>query len=176
MALEKDTESKVKRVQFSFPLLTIRTQLFNKIFDKLGTYRISKVASWIALAIVPIVAAIGLYMFFFTLVTLITSPEAGQISREIGLAGILAIPGINPVIPIFYGWLALVVAVAVHEGAHGIAARSLGFRVKSSGLLFFLIIPIGAFVDVDEKQIEKAKPRSSARVMAAGVGGNVVVG
>jgi membrane-associated protease RseP (regulator of RpoE activity) len=41
--------------------------------------------------------------------------------------------------------------------------------------LFFLIVPIGAFVDVDEDEIKVAKPRRSLRVMAAGVGVNIVV-
>jgi len=63
----------------------------------------------------------------------------------------------------------------VHEGAHGVIARSLGLNVKSSGLLFLLFLPVCAFVDVDEEQIAKAKPKDSLRVMAAGVGGNIVV-
>jgi membrane-associated protease RseP (regulator of RpoE activity) len=37
------------------------------------------------------------------------------------------------------------------------------------------MLPIGAFVDVDEEQIAKAKAKESLRVMAAGVGGNIVV-
>jgi membrane-associated protease RseP (regulator of RpoE activity) len=85
------------------------------------------------------------------------------------------LPGINPILPIVYGWLAIVCAVVIHEGAHGIIARNRGFNVKSSGLLFFLIIPIGAFVDVDEEQIEKSKPNDSLRVMAGGVAGNTIV-
>jgi membrane-associated protease RseP (regulator of RpoE activity) len=48
-------------------------------------------------------------------------------------------------------------------------------RVKSSGLFFFLIIPIVAFVDVDEKQLAKAKAKDSLRVLAAGVGGNIII-
>jgi membrane-associated protease RseP (regulator of RpoE activity) len=48
-------------------------------------------------------------------------------------------------------------------------------KVNSSGLLFFLFVPIGAFVDVDEEQIKKAKAKVSSRVMAAGVGGNITV-
>jgi membrane-associated protease RseP (regulator of RpoE activity) len=48
-------------------------------------------------------------------------------------------------------------------------------NVKSSGLLFFLFIPIGAFVDVDEEQLKKAKPRSALKVMAGGVGANIVI-
>jgi membrane-associated protease RseP (regulator of RpoE activity) len=48
-------------------------------------------------------------------------------------------------------------------------------EVKSSGLLFILVVPIGAFVDVDEEQLKIAKAKTSSRVMAAGVGGNVAV-
>jgi membrane-associated protease RseP (regulator of RpoE activity) len=93
----------------------------------------------------------------------------------LGPGSILLLPGINPILPIVYGWVAIVCAIAIHEGAHGVIARNVGFNVKSSGLLFFLIIPIGAFVDVDEEQIKKAKPRASLKVMAAGVSGNIVV-
>ena len=172
---EKEIEN--KRIQFSFPMLTIRTQIFTGIFDKLGSFRVSKIASWIALALAPIIAGIGLYTIFSSLFILLSTPTAGDIIGELGPAALLPIPGINPLLgPIFYGWFALIITIVIHEGAHGIAARSLGFRVKSSGLLFFLFIPIGAFVDVDEEQIEKAKPKRALRVMAAGVGANIVIG
>jgi len=78
-------------------------------------------------------------------------------------------------LPIVYGWIAIVIAIVVHEGAHGVIARNVGFNVKSSGLLFFLFVPIGAFVDVDEEQIKKAKPRPALKVMAGGVGANIIV-
>jgi len=171
----KDEKIENKRIEFSFPMLTIRTQIFTGIFNKLGTFRFSKIASWIAVSFVPIIAGIGLYMLFNSLFAVLSTPGVGEITRELGPAAYLLLPGINPFLPIFSGWLAIVCAIVIHEGAHGVVARSLGFRVKSSGLLFFFIIPIGAFVDVDEKQIEKANPRSSIRVMAAGVGGNIVV-
>ena len=74
------------------------------------------------------------------------------------------LPGINPMLPIVYGWIAIVLAIVVHEGAHGVIARNVGLKVKSSGLLFFLIVPIGAFVDVDEEQIKKAKPKHSLKL------------
>lgn len=162
------------RVEFNFPLLTIRTRLLGGFFDRFGSFRISRYASWIALVIVPIVAAIGLYLLSSSLFTLLWTPAARDVTRELGPATYLLLPGINPLLPIFYGWLAIVLAIVIHEGAHGIIARNRGLKVKSSGLLFFLIIPIGAFVDVDEEQIAKAKPRDSSRIMAAGVGGNIV--
>jgi membrane-associated protease RseP (regulator of RpoE activity) len=164
-----------RRVKFTFPMLTVRTQSFNRVFDWFGSLRTSQIISWVALVIVPVVAAIGLYLISSSLFTLLWTPEAREVQREVGLGAYLLLPGINPFLPIIYGWIAIVIAIAVHEGAHGIIARNRGLRVKSSGLLFFLIIPIGAFVDVDEEQLEKAKAKDSLRVLAAGVGGNVAI-
>ena len=173
---EAENKEKQRNVEFNFPLLTLRTRAFEGVFDRLGRFRFSRVLSWIALVIVPVVAGIGLYLLLSSLVRLLWNPAvAGAAARQIGLQGYLLLPGINPYLPILYGWFAIVVAIAVHEGAHGVAARSLGIKVKSSGLLFLLFIPIGAFVDVDEEELKRASGRSSSRVLAAGVGANIVV-
>jgi len=172
---EAEKDEKQRRVEFSFPILTVRTQLFTRVFARLGAFRFSRFASWVALAIVPIVAGVGLYLVINSLLVLLWNPAAGAAAREVGLGGYLLLPGINPFLPLLYGWFAIVCAIVIHEGAHGVAARSLGLKVKSSGLLFFLFVPIGAFVDVDEEQLKKVSGRVSSRVMAAGVGGNVVV-
>ena len=164
-----------RRVEFNFPILTVRTKLFTGIFDKLGALRISRWTSWMSLVIVPIVAGVGLYLIFNSLIAFLWNPAAGDVARELGPGAYLLLPGINPVLPLLYGWLAIICAIVIHEGAHGIIARNLGLKVNSSGLLFFLFIPIGAFVDVDEEQIKKAKAKVSSRVMAAGVGGNIAV-
>lgn len=156
-------------------MLTVRTRIFTGVFDRLGSLRASRWISWVALIIVPIVAGIGLYLISNSLFTLLWTPAARDVTRELGPGAYLLLPGINPFLPIVYGWIAIVVAIAVHEGAHGIIARNRGLKVKSSGLLFFLIIPIGAFVDVDEKQLTKAKAKDSLRVLASGIGGNIVV-
>jgi len=168
-------EAKQGRIEFNFPMLTVRTQMFSGVFDKLGSLRASPLISWVALIIVPIVAGIGLYLICNSLFTLLWTPLARDVTRELGPGAYLLLPGINPLLPILYGWLAIVCAIVVHEGAHGIIARNRGLKVKSSGLLFFLVIPIGAFVDVDEEQLAKAKSKDSLRVMAAGVAGNIVV-
>jgi len=164
-----------RRIGFNFPMLTVRTQMFSGVFDMLGSLRASRLISWIALIIVPIVASIGLYLISNSLFTLLWTPTARDITRELGPGAYLLLPGINPFLPILYGWVAIICAIAVHEGAHGVIARNRGMKVRSSGLLFFLVIPVGAFVDVDEKQLAKAKSKDSLRVMAAGVGGNIVV-
>jgi len=164
-----------RRVEFHFPILTVRTQLFTGVFDKLGVLRASRSVSWAALVIVPVVAGIGLYLICNSLFALLWNPAAGDAARELGLGAYLLLPGINPVLPFLYGWFAIICAIAVHEGAHGVVARNLGLKVRSSGLLFFLFIPIGAFVDVDEEQLKKAKSKVSSRILAAGVGGNIAV-
>jgi membrane-associated protease RseP (regulator of RpoE activity) len=178
LATEKESEkleAKQPRIEFNFPMLILRTKLFSPVFDKLGSFRASRFISLIALFLVPFVAGIALYFIVNSLIGVLSNPGVGQVIRELGPGSILLLPGINPMLPIVYGWVAIVCAIAIHEGAHGIIARNVGLNVKSSGLLFFLIIPIGAFVDVDEEQIKKAKPRASLKVMSAGVGGNIAV-
>ncbi len=171
----KEEEAGRGRLEFNFPMLILRTKIFAGVFDNLGSFRFSRLISWVALIIVPIVATIGLYMICRSLLTFLWNPAAREVGRELGPGAYILLPGVNPYLPILYGWIAIIGAIAVHEGAHGIIARSLGLKVKSSGLLFFLFIPVGAFVDVDEKQIAEAKSKDSLRIMAAGVGGNIVV-
>jgi membrane-associated protease RseP (regulator of RpoE activity) len=173
---QQPAEEKEKTVDFNFPLLTLRTKRFGFIFDKLGKTRGAKYIAWVFLALIPIIAALALFLITGSLIALLNNPAAGQVVKDLGPGSILMLPGINPMLPIVYGWAAIVIGIIVHEGAHGIIARNNGFRVKSSGLLFFLIIPIGAFVDVDEEQLKTARARPSVKVMAAGVGGNIILG
>jgi membrane-associated protease RseP (regulator of RpoE activity) len=165
-----------KRIDIKFPLIIIRTKRFAKVFDRLGALRASHYISWILLVLVPFVTGAMLYLIVNSLFALLSNPAVGEITRDLGPQSILMLPGINPMLPIVYGWIAIVVAIVIHEGAHGIIARNAGFNVKSSGIVFFLIIPIGAFVDVDEEQVKRSRARPSLKVMAAGVGGNVIVG
>ena len=160
-------EEKQPRIEFNFPMLIVRTKRFAAIFDKLGSLRSSRYFSWLGLILVPFVAGIALYLLVNSLIGLLSNPGVGQVVRDLGPGAILLLPGINPMLPIVYGWIAIVFAIVIHEGAHGVIARNVGLKVKSSGLLFFLFVPIGAFVDVDEEQIKKAKPRASLKIMAA---------
>ncbi len=146
--------------------------------DRLGHYRISKPVGWVLLYLMPVAAAIGLFFFLANFAAFFSPSihDIGTAVRGISPLAYLGLPGINPYLPILDGWAALIVAMVVHEGAHGVIARSLGFPVKSSGLLFFLILPIGAFVEVDEDALKAAKARDSGRILAAGAGVNFVLG
>ena len=106
------------------------------------------------------------------------SPAGAAVASNIRTISPLAnflLPGINPYLPLSV-WLAVIVAVVIHEAAHGIVARSLGLPIKSAGVLLLLFLPIGAFVEVDDKQLKESRSRDSLRVLAAGSGINFIVG
>jgi len=95
------------------------------------------------------------------------------------LIGVKACPGVAPVIPgveipnvplviPLHAWISLLIILIIHEGFHGITARKEGFEVKSSGLLLLGFLPIGAFVEPNEKEMVKAKPLKQLKVYAAG--------
>lgn len=87
---------------------------------------------------------------------------------------ILGIPGINPVIPLGYGVLALVIAIVVHEFAHGILTRVGDVKVQSLGVVY-MVVPIGAFVEPDEKELQATTRSRRSKVFAAGPATNIVV-
>ena len=178
MACRRILEPEYKRVEFQYGVVLVRTKRFQGIMDRLGKRRISKPGAWILLYLMPVAGAIALYLFL-TQLGILLSPRGAEVAsyvRTLSPLGNIGLPGINPYLPIADGWIALFAAIIVHEGAHGVVARSLGLPVKSAGLLFFLIVPIGAFVEVDEDALKVARARDSGRVLAAGAGINLIVG
>jgi len=134
-------EPPYKSVEFKYGVLILRTKKFQFLMDRLGRYRITGPFAWLMLYIMPVAAGFALFLEFVNL-SVIFSPQGAalvQYIRSLTPTVNLLIPGINPYVPIIYGWLALIVALVVHEGAHGVVARSLGMPVKSAGLLFLLI-------------------------------------
>ncbi|MCX8195221.1 MAG: site-2 protease family protein [Candidatus Micrarchaeota archaeon] len=84
--------------------------------------------------------------------------------------GVPLIPGIN--LDLVLGVSALAVVLAAHEASHGILARLYRIPVKSSGLAFFGFIPIGAFVDIDEKKLFSENKIRQNSVLVAGTAAN----
>ncbi len=167
-----------KRLEFHYGVVLLRTRRFQSVMDRLGANRISRPVGWLLLYVMPVAAALGFYLFLSELAILL-SPRGAVVAsyvRTLGPLANLGLPGINPYLPIVDGWIALIVAMVIHEGAHGVVARSLHLPVKASGLLFFLFVPIGAFVDVDESSLKQATASNSGRVLAAGAGINLVLG
>ena len=62
-----------------------------------------------------------------------------------------------------------------HEFSHGILSRVGGLKVKALGILIFGV-PVGAFVEPDEDELQMAPRRIRDRVYAAGPGMNIFLG
>lgn len=77
------------------------------------------------------------------------------------------IPGSPIFVPIFAGIIALILLMVVHEFGHGILARAQGVGIKSIGVILLAILP-GAFVELEEEDVEKAKRAVKLRIYAAG--------
>ena len=115
--------------------------------------------------------------FFLAMAVIIYGAFIGltvKTTRSVAPAELLGLPGINPIIPIGFGLIAFAVSIMIHELFHGITARKHGIKVTSVGVMFF-IIPVGAFVEPDESEINKADPVIKRRIIAAGPAINVVI-
>ncbi len=113
-------------------------------------------------------------MFLIMLLLLWEATIVPQVEKAPSPELILGIPGINPVIPVGYGILGLVVAIVVHEVAHGIMTRMGDMKIQSLGLVF-LVFPVGAFVEPDEKELQSATRRKRSKVFAAGPASNLLL-
>jgi len=96
-----------------------------------------------------------------------------------------AVPGLAPVLPgvaipgmptlSFFHWILAILAVAtVHEFLHGVYARLINVDVKSSGFAFLGPI-LAAFVEPDEKQLEKKTKKEQLLVYSAGPFANMLL-
>jgi membrane-associated protease RseP (regulator of RpoE activity) len=151
------------------PLLLWRTRRGKAFIERVASKRrfwswYGKAALWICL--ISMIAIMVLLVWEATIVPQIKTAPSPQL--------VLGIPGINPIIPIWYGILGLLVAIVVHEFAHGIMTRAGGMKVQSLGLVF-LVFPIGAFVEPDEKDLQDATRSKRAKVYAVGPGTNIVL-
>jgi len=82
-------------------------------------------------------------------------------------------------VPFFYWIISIFILALVHEMSHGIMARFYNIKVKSSGFAFIgLILPIipAAFVEPDEKSLQKKPKRQQLAVFAAGPFANIALG
>ncbi|HKV90200.1 MAG TPA: site-2 protease family protein, partial [Thermoplasmata archaeon] len=153
------------------PLLMVKTQRGRAFLDRVARHR----RLWtvvgdigIVLAAVSMVTIVAVLVLDAT-VALRTPASAAPTPQEA-----LGLPGINPFIPIGYGLIALIVGVVLHELMHGVIARSQNIGVKSIGMLW-LVVPIGAFVEQDDAEMNAAPRRKRARVASAGVLANLVL-
>ncbi|MFA5108117.1 MAG: site-2 protease family protein [Candidatus Micrarchaeia archaeon] len=83
------------------------------------------------------------------------------------------IPGIN--LPLVEGIIALASLLVVHEMSHGLLARIYNVRLDSAGIVFWGILPFGAFVEPDEKDMNNIKTHEINRILVAGSASNLIM-
>lgn len=148
--------------------LMYRSKRLNSSIDKLAK---KQPALWTVLSNIGLAFSIGLMIFgiYFFLNNLLRFSQVGDIGY------------VAPVIPgltLSLYWLpfflfAIVVIVLPHELAHGIMARVENIPVLSTGI-FAMLVFFGAFVEPDEKEMEKASLIARLRVFSSGSSANLV--
>ncbi|MBD3361589.1 hypothetical protein GF358_02225 [Candidatus Woesearchaeota archaeon] len=137
---------------------------YNKILYWIGTIGIS--IGYIGMAVVTEELIRGVY-------TLFTNPQI-----TVGLVLPIKAKGVFYV-PFLYWILSLIIVMIVHEGAHGIIALVHKIKIKKTGIAFLgIIIPIipAAFVEPDEKKLNKSSNLIKLSVYSAGPFANIVLG
>lgn len=87
-------------------------------------------------------------------------------------------PGVQLLIPgVTLPWesiFAIAVIAVVHEVAHGVLAYVEKLELKSSGVVLFGFLPVGAFVEPDEEKLDKLALEKKRRILVAGSTSNTL--
>ena len=152
-------------------VLMVRTQRGQRLLDRLAKPRkfwraYGEVSLWVCSLAMLAVALVVLLAF---VTSLVNPPTAAPPSAS----ELVAVPGLNPVIPLGWGALAFVVSLVIHEFGHGLLARGHGMRVRSFGLLQLGPLPLGAFAEPQAEELMRAPRRERLRMFAAGPATNL---
>ena len=153
------------------PCVKINSKLGLRFMDRFGKYK----RFWRAFGIFSQIVSLFLMimMIYIMAVAVINLPSTfGR--TKMGVEYVLAIPGLNPLLPLWFSLLGLIVAMVCHELAHGLQSRSNDIDVQNTGLLY-AVVPLGAFVEPDNDQVEKSSRRAKLDLYTAGITTNFVL-
>jgi len=150
------------------PLVMFKTKWGLKTMDRLSKHKkfwgifgfISKVMSLLLMAFIVMILIIDLILL-----------PSVMGKGGMGIEYALAIPGLNPMLPLVYGVIGLIIAMVIHEMAHGIQTRANGMDVNSSGILYG-VVPLGAFVEPNDEQVQKCSRKARMDLYSAGIATN----
>lgn len=155
----------------SGPFLLWKTERGKKFIEKLSKpKRLWKVYGDFSIVLSLIIMVTFLIVLIWVATLVMNIPKERVPSPEM----IIGIPGLNPIIPLWYGIMALIIAMVIHEFSHGILTRLAKAKIESLGVVFF-ILPIGAFVEPNEDELKVMEKRKRSRLFAAGPTSNIIV-
>lgn len=163
------------RVERKLVLFLIHTPFGISFFDKIAKTRAARIYSEFSTYLMPLITALAVFLFISAAIGMFSNSAAREGIRDIGPQANLLIPGLNPLLPWTYGWIALVVTIVIHEAGHGVVARVYNAKVESTGLVLFLIFPIGAFVNIQREELEKTPLKHKCSILTAGPLNNMVL-
>ncbi|MFW9856526.1 MAG: site-2 protease family protein [Candidatus Thorarchaeota archaeon] len=166
----------VKNPSIGLGYAMYRTTRLNQLIDRLASK--GKVG-WKFVFDIGIVSGIGILLIgllIFTInIPLFFLPPSDGTNGGTAIVVTPVIPGITVSLQSLpYFFVAIMIGAAVHEFAHGIAARVEGVELKSTGLFVFFVL-FGAFVEPDEQSLNSKSRRAVMRIMAAGALSNMLV-
>jgi len=168
-------------------LLLYRTKIGVSLIKKFGNKhkKLLNVLSYISMGTGVILMITSLILFFNVLkIYIFDRALVSQIKVPPVMPLLPYIPQMfkMPNLPPFYFsyWIISLAIVAItHEFSHGIFAINKGIKIKSTGFGFFpFFFPIflAAFVELDEKKLEKKKISNQLPVLSAGTFSNFLLG
>lgn len=163
------------RAEVKLPLILIHTPYGLKFFDRVAKWPGAKLYAEFNTYLMPAITALAIFLIVGSLMVMFANSDARAGVRGVGIQANLLIPGINPYLPITYGWAALIITIVIHEAGHGIVARVYNIRVDSTGLVLFLGIPIGAFVNIEREELGRATLKQKSAVLTAGPLNNMIL-
>ena len=139
------------------PILMIETTRGLDLIDKLSypkrLWRLFGNAGILFSAIGMVFIAALILFSEYSLIKTFFEGSVIQPGQQNELQNILLIPGINDYIPFFWGVIALIVTLVVHELMHAVLARAEDIRLESVGVAMVAVAPIGGFAKIDAKEL-----------------------
>ncbi len=161
--------------ELKLPLILIHTPFGIRFFDIVANSRIGKTYASLNIYFMPLITALAVSLIVGSLLVLFSNDSAREGIRQIGPQGNLLIPGLNPILPWTYGWIGLIITIIIHEAGHGIVARVYNTKVESTGIVLFLGIPIGAFVNIQQDELNNTTFKQKSAILTAGPLNNMVL-
>lgn len=152
-------------------ILMLRTQMGIKLLEKISKPRkfwriYGEISLWVCrLSMI----FIGMLVFLSIILFIINGPA----ENPPPITTMIAVPGINPVIPLGWGIIAFIISLVIHEFGHGLLARAHGMRLRSFGLLILGPLPLGAFAEPEYDELTRAPRKERQRMFAAGPSTNI---
>jgi membrane-associated protease RseP (regulator of RpoE activity) len=163
------------RAEVKLPLILIHTPFGLDFFNRVAKWPGAKLYADFNTWLMPAITALAVFLILGSLMILVANSAARDGVASIGPQANLLIPGLNPYLPITYGWVALVVTIIIHEAGHGIVARVYNIRVDSTGIVLFLGLPVGAFVNIEREELNRATLKQKSAVLTAGPLNNMIL-